>query len=249
MAKILVVDDEEHIRRLVALYLTREGYSVETAATGREALSRVYGARPDLVVLDLMLPELDGREVCRELRRSRATEDLPIIMLTARGDPFDRVLGLELGADDYLTKPFEPRELVARVRAVLRRAARPAPGGKELRAGAIRLDLERREVTAGVRALQLRAREFDLLAAFVERPGAVFTRDALLNRVWGYEHEIDTRTVDVHVSALREKLPPPVEAGAAIETVWGVGYKLTVHEPGGAGRRASADAEGEETLL
>jgi DNA-binding response OmpR family regulator len=229
MAKILVVDDEEHIRQLVTLYLGKEGYGVETAATGREALSRIYAARPDLVVLDLMLPEQDGWEVCRELRRSRATEDLPIIMLTARDDVIDKVLGLELGADDYLTKPFQPRELIARVRAVLRRAGRSGAGGKELHAGDIRIDLERREVHVGDRPLQLRAKEFDLLAAFVERPGAVFTRDALLNRVWGYEHEIDTRTVDVHVSALREKLPG---ARAAIETVWGVGYKLVVRPDG-----------------
>jgi DNA-binding response OmpR family regulator len=204
---------------------------VETAATGHEALTRIYASRPDLVILDLMLPETDGWEVCRELRRSRATEDLPIIMLTARDDMIDKVLGLELGADDYLTKPFNPRELIARVRAVLRRATRPAAGGKELHAGDVRVDLERREVHVGDRALKLRAKEFDLLAAFVERPGAVFTRDALLNRVWGYEHEIDTRTVDVHVSALREKL---ASAGAAIETVWGVGYKLVVHEAPGS---------------
>ncbi|HEX5502626.1 MAG TPA: response regulator transcription factor [Thermomicrobiales bacterium] len=230
MARILVVDDEEHIRQLVTLYLSKEGYRVETAATGHEALTRVYAARPDLVILDLMLPETDGWEVCRELRRSRATEDLPIIMLTARDDLIDKVLGLELGADDYLTKPFNPRELVARVRAVLRRATRPAAGGKELRAADVRVDLERREVHVGDRPLKLRAKEFDLLAAFVERPGAVFTRDALLNRVWGYEHEIDTRTVDVHVSALREKL---AGGGAAIETVWGVGYKLVVHETPG----------------
>lgn len=230
MAKILVVDDEEHIRQLVTLYLEKEGFAVETAGDGRAALSRVNAVRPDLVVLDLMLPELDGWQVCRELRRSPLTEALPIIMLTARDDMIDRILGLELGADDYLTKPFNPRELVARVRAVLRRTTRRGVPGTTLRAGDIRVDLDRREARAGDRLLHLRAREFDLLAAFVERPGTVYTRDALLNRVWGYEHEIDTRTVDVHVSALRERLQG---AHSSIETVWGVGYKFVDREEEG----------------
>ena len=223
MTKVLVVDDEEHIRQLVGLYLTKEGFAVETAADGHAALSKVNAIKPDLVVLDLMLPGLDGWAVCRELRRSPMTEHLPIIMLTARDDLVDRILGLELGADDYLTKPFNPRELVARVRAVLRRATRSATPGRVLKAGDITVDLERREARAGERVLHLRAKEFDLLAAFVERPGTVFTRDALLNRVWGYEHEIDTRTVDVHVSALRERLHG---AHSTIDTVWGVGYKF-----------------------
>lgn len=223
MTKILVVDDEEHIRQLVGMYLAKEGFAVETAADGRAALSKVNAVKPDLVILDLMLPEIDGWSVCRELRRSPITESLPIIMLTARDDLIDRILGLELGADDYLTKPFNPRELVARVRAVLRRAVRSAAPGRVLRAGDIQVDLERREARAGERTVQLRAKEFDLLAAFVERPGTVFTRDALLNRVWGYEHEIDTRTVDVHVSALRERLHGAL---STIETVWGVGYKF-----------------------
>ena len=227
MAKILVVDDEEHIRQLVTLYLEKEGFAVETAGDGRAALSRVNAFKPDLVVLDLMLPELDGWHVCRELRRSPLTESLPIIMLTARDDMIDRILGLELGADDYLTKPFNPRELVARVRAVLRRTTRSGAPGKTLRAGDVQVDLERREARAGDRLLQLRAKEFDLLAAFVERPGTVYTRDALLNRVWGYEHEIDTRTVDVHVSALRERMHG---AHSTIETVWGVGYKFVDRE-------------------
>jgi DNA-binding response OmpR family regulator len=187
----------------------------------------VNAVKPDLVVLDLMLPELDGWQVCRELRRSPITEALPIIMLTARDDLIDRILGLELGADDYLTKPFNPRELVARVRAVLRRTTRGGAPGKVVSAGDVRVDLERREAFAGERPLQLRAKEFDLLAAFVERPGTVYTRDALLNRVWGYEHEIDTRTVDVHVSALRERMQG---AHSTIETVWGVGYKFVDRE-------------------
>jgi DNA-binding response OmpR family regulator len=229
MTKILVVDDEEHIRQLVTMYLAKEGFQVETAADGRAALQRINAVKPDLVVLDLMLPEIDGWSVCKELRRSPVTESLPIIMLTARDDLIDRVLGLELGADDYLTKPFNPRELVARVRAVLRRATRAGTGGKAFQAGDIQVDLERREARAGSQLLQLRAKEFDLLAAFVERPGTVFTRDALLNRVWGYEHEIDTRTVDVHVSALRERLHG---AQSSIETVWGVGYKFV--DRGGA---------------
>ncbi len=227
MPKILIVEDEEHIRQLVTLYLEKEGFAVEVAADGRAALSKVNATKPDLVVLDLMLPEIDGWEVCRELRRSPLTEALPIIMLTARDDLIDRILGLELGADDYLTKPFNPRELVARVRAVLRRTTRSGAPGKTLRAGDVRVDLERREARVGDRLLQLRAKEFDLLVAFVERPGTVYTRDALLNRVWGYEHEIDTRTVDVHVSALRERLGG---AHSTIETVWGVGYKFVDRE-------------------
>lgn len=225
MARILVVDDDEHIRQLVQLYLGREGFDVETAADGAEALARTANAPPDLLILDLMLPVHDGWEVCRQLRNTRATERLPIVMLTARDDLIDKVLGLELGADDYLTKPFSPRELIARVRAVLRRVRPGGPGGNELRAGDIRIDLERREVRAGETLVRLRAKEYELLVAFVERPGTVLTRDALLNRVWGYEHEIDTRTVDVHISALREKLPA---RRATIETVWGVGYKLAI---------------------
>lgn len=225
MAKILVVDDDEHIRQLVQLYLGREGFEVETVADGAEALARTASAPPDLLILDLMLPVHDGWEVCRQLRKTRATERLPIVMLTARDDLIDKVLGLELGADDYLTKPFSPRELIARVRAVLRRARPGGPGGNELRAGDISIDLDRRKVRAGETLLRLRVKEYELLVAFVERPGMVLTRDVLLNRVWGYEHEIDTRTVDVHISALREKLPAQ---RATIETVWGVGYKLAI---------------------
>lgn len=223
MTKILVVDDEEPIRQLASMYLVKEGFTVETAGDGRAALSRINALKPDLVILDLMLPEIDGWTVCRELRRSPQTEHLPIVMLTARDDLIDRVLGLELGADDYLTKPFSPRELVARVRAVLRRSFRAIGSSKAFQAGDITINLERREARVGERTLQLRAKEFDLLAAFAEKPGTVFTRDALLNRVWGYEHEIDTRTVDVHVSALRERLQG---ARSTIETVWGVGYKF-----------------------
>ncbi len=224
MTRILIVDDEEPIRQLVSMYMAKEGFAVETAADGRAALARVNATRPDLVVLDLMLPEVDGWEVCRTLRGSPQTAGIPIIMLTARDDLIDRILGLELGADDYLTKPFNPRELVARVCAVLRRSTRSGtPPARTLRAGDIAIDLERREARIADRVLQLRAKEFDLLCAFVERPGTVFTRDLLLNRVWGYEHEIDTRTVDVHVSALRERIQG---ARSTIETIWGVGYKF-----------------------
>lgn len=223
MTKILIVDDEEPIRQLVSMYMTKEGFAVEMAADGRSALARVNAVKPDLIVLDLMLPEIDGWAVCRTLRGSPITEAIPIIMLTARDDLIDRILGLELGADDYLTKPFNPRELVARVRAVLRRSTRGTAPARTLRAGDITVDLERREARIDERPLQLRAREFDLLSAFVERPGTVFTRNLLLNRVWGYEHEIDTRTVDVHISALRERIQG---AQSTIETVWGVGYKF-----------------------
>jgi DNA-binding response OmpR family regulator len=216
---ILVVDDEAHILELVQLYLRNEGYRVETAANGAEALRKIANLQPALIVLDLMLPEVDGWDVCR---RVRATSDVPIIMLTARSDDVDRIVGLELGADDYVTKPFNPRELAARVKAVLRRAT-PAPAAAVLTAGDLRLDVARREARVGDRLLALRPREFDLLAALVERRGVVLSREQLLSLVWGYDFYGETRTVDVHIAQLREKLG---DSRVSIETVWGVGYKL-----------------------
>lgn len=217
---ILVVDDERNIVELARMYLEAEGYRVVTAADGKEALAQVRAARPALVVLDLMLPELDGWEVCRRLR---AESDLPIIMLTARSDDVDKIVGLELGADDYLTKPFNPRELVARVRAVLRRAAPKVKGERAITLGQLTIDPAGREVTIAGQPVRLRTKEFDLLHTLAQHRGIVLTRDQLLDLVWGYDFYGETRTVDVHIGQLRRKLKG---SGVRIETVRGVGYKL-----------------------
>jgi two-component system alkaline phosphatase synthesis response regulator PhoP/two-component system response regulator ResD len=218
---ILVVDDEPNITRLLGMYLTKEGFSVETAADGPGAVTKARATRYALILLDIMLPGMDGLEACRTIRR---TSDVPIIMLTARSEDVDKIVGLEVGADDYITKPFNPRELVARVKAVLRRYE---AGGVQERnvvtVDDIVIDLDRREVLIGDDPVDLRAKEFALLVALARRPGVVVSRDRLLNEVWGYEHSIDTRTVDVHISTLRDRL---ASASARIETVWGVGYKL-----------------------
>jgi DNA-binding response OmpR family regulator len=220
MKTILVVDDERNIIELVRLYLEKDGYAVIAAHDGREALSLAERHDPDLVVLDLMLPELDGREVTRELRRRG---DVPILMLTARGDDLDRIIGLEMGADDYLVKPFNPRELVARVRAILRRTDGKVSAGRPIEVGTLRVDPRRHEAYVAARRLELRPREFDLLAAMARDPGVVFTRDALLESVWGTDFPGETRTVDVHIGTVRAKLSPD---GPVIETVRGVGYRL-----------------------
>jgi DNA-binding response OmpR family regulator len=203
------------------MYLTKEGFVVETAADGTGAVAKARSTRYALILLDIMLPGMDGLEACRTIRR---TSDVPIIMLTARSEDVDKIVGLEVGADDYITKPFNPRELVARVKAVLRRYE--AGGVQErnvISVGDIMIDLDRREVLVDDDSVELRAKEFALLVALARRPGVVVSRDRLLNEVWGYEHSIDTRTVDVHISTLRDRL---ANANARIETVWGVGYKL-----------------------
>ncbi len=221
MSIILVVDDEPHIVELASLYLQNDGFLTLSAQDGREALEMIREHRPDLVVLDIMLPELDGWEVCRHLRREG--DSVPIIILTARGEDVDRIVGLELGADDYMVKPFNPRELVARVKAVMRRAdGMPSPH-KVRRIGNLELDAERRQVRVSGQELQLRPKEFDLLVALAERPGFVLSRAQLLDRVWGYTFGGGTRTVDVHVARLRNKLEG---SRVEIETVWNVGYKL-----------------------
>jgi two-component system, OmpR family, alkaline phosphatase synthesis response regulator PhoP len=220
---VLVVDDEKNIVQLMRLYLNKEGYHVEAAYDGAQALEKARAVRPDLIVLDIMMPELDGLGVARELRK---TSNVPIIILTARGDDVDRIVGLELGADDYVTKPFNPRELVARVKAVLRRTSQEAPSQPVLEANGLRLDIERREVTAAGSQINLRAKEFDLLAAFLRHPGIVLDRERLLQLVWGPDYFGDTRTIDVHVAWLREKLTNVQDV--KIQTVWGVGYKLVV---------------------
>lgn len=217
---ILVADDERNILQLAKLYLTNDGFAVETAANGNEALEKARTLSPALVVLDLMMPQVDGWEVCRQLRRDG---DMPIIILTARGDDVDKIVGLELGADDYLTKPFNPRELVARVKAVLRRYQTGQKPTRVMQVADLRIDLDRREVHVGERALELRPKEFELLSALASSPGIVYPRERLLQQAWGYEYYGDSRTVDVHVTWLRDKLNG---SGVKIQTVWGVGYKL-----------------------
>ncbi len=219
---ILLVDDEVHIVDLVRLYLEREGFRVESAGDGKSGLELIRQRKPSLVVLDIMLPEMDGFEVCRQ---ARAESDVPILMLTARDEDIDKVVGLELGADDYLTKPFNPRELVARVKTILRRAEpRLRQEGHPIHVGDISVDPARREVTVNGAPVTLRAKEFDLLQTFAEHKGLVLTREQLLNLVWGYDFYGETRTVDVHVAHLRKHISPSTRV--KIETITGVGYKL-----------------------
>jgi len=222
---VLVVDDEPQIVDLVRDYLEHAGFAVLVAADGPQALRSVRTGSPDLVVLDLGLPGLDGLDVLRSLRREGA---LPVIVLTARGEESDKLVGLELGADDYLTKPFHPQELVARAKALVRRARLEPDQPRLVRAGRLEVDLERHEVRFGDGRVQLRPKEFDLLALLARHPGRVFQRSELLDLVWGYDFPGYTRTVDVHVQQLREKLARGGVADPAIQTVWGVGYKLEI---------------------
>ena len=220
--RILVVDDEQNIVDLVALYLERDGFKVESTNDGATALEMIQANEPALVVLDIMLPELDGFEVCR---RTRATSDVPIIMLTARDEDIDKIVGLELGADDYLTKPFNPRELVARIKAILRRLERRQPDDNEaLTIGDVTIDPARREVIVAGEKVSMRTKEFDLLLTFGQNRGIVLTREQLLNLAWGYDFYGQSRTVDVHVAHLRKRISKSEHV--RIETVTGVGYKL-----------------------
>jgi DNA-binding response OmpR family regulator len=221
-ATVLVVDDERNVTQLARLYLTENGFYVDTASNGIEALEKVSQSRPDIIVLDLMMPGMDGFETCRQLRSS-PDGDIPIIMLTARGDDVDKIVGLELGADDYLTKPFNPRELVARVKAILRRYRAGLEPARLIEIDGLQIDVDSREVRAGDRVIELRPKEFDLLVTLARNPGVVFDRERLIHLVWGYDFLGDSRTVDVHVAALREKISG---ATVHIQTVWGIGYKL-----------------------
>lgn len=235
--KILIVEDEREIAQLIKHYLEKEGYHACTANTGSEAQQLVASERPDLVVLDLMLPQIDGLEVCKTLRRKPETAHLPIIMLTAKSDESDTVVGLELGADDYMTKPFSPKTLVARVKALLRRVDRATDHKPtSLAYGPLHMDLTRHEVTAKGQEIPLTAKEFGLLEHLLRHPGRVLTREVLLNAVWGYDYYGTTRTVDVHVRRLKVKIPLLNEAIASIKSL---GYKLidhsTVQEPSYAG--------------
>ncbi|MEX2227273.1 MAG: response regulator transcription factor [Dehalococcoidia bacterium] len=219
---IVIVDDDEGIRELASVYLRKEGFDVVSASDGHAALAQVADEKPSLVILDLMLPGMSGYDVCRALRQD---SNVPILMLTARDEDVDKIVGLELGADDYVTKPFNPRELVARVKAILRRAEAGAvtPDTSIIRAGALAIDRQRREARAGDEELTLRTKEFDLLAMLAEHAGIVLTREQLLDRVWGYNFYGETRTVDVHVQHVRAKI---AGSGVSIRTVRGVGYKL-----------------------
>jgi two-component system, OmpR family, alkaline phosphatase synthesis response regulator PhoP len=224
MPRILVVEDDADIAELLAHYLQRAGHTVDRLPSGDAVLARVRSTAPDLVILDLMLPGMDGLSVCRALRANDDTAGLPIIILTARGEEADRVSGLELGADDYVTKPFSPRELVARVTARLRRQpGAPAPHAGVLRHGPIVIDAERHHVTLDGREVKLTAKEFLLLQYLMQHRGRVLSRDVLLTDVWGYQYTGGTRTVDVHIRRLREKLPV---LNDAIETIKQFGYKL-----------------------
>jgi two-component system phosphate regulon response regulator PhoB len=218
-----VIDDEPDLVELVRINLDQAGYDVETAASGREALAALRRGRPDLVVLDLMLPDISGTDLCRQIRADASLADLPILMLTAKADEVDRVVGFELGADDYVTKPFSPRELTLRVAAVLRRKTAGGKAGALLEHGDLRLDPERHRCFVKGEEVILTAKEFELLLCLMSRPGRVMTRDLLLEQVWGADIAVTSRTIDTHLKRLREKLGP---AGALIETVRGVGYRF-----------------------
>jgi DNA-binding response OmpR family regulator len=223
MDTVLVVDDEPTIRDVVVRYLRRDGYQTLEAADGDRARELIETTEPSLVVLDVMLPGTDGLALCRWIR---ARSSLPVILLTARGDEIDRIVGLELGADDYVTKPFSPRELAVRVRNVLRRIGPQAPPDERLVAGELVIDAATREVTNAGRPVQLTAKEFDLLRFLAGHPRRVFSRDQLMSRVWGYEAAYDTGTVTVHVRRLREKLEEDPSKPRLLQTVWGVGYRF-----------------------
>jgi DNA-binding response OmpR family regulator len=221
--QVLIVEDSPDIADLLRHYLERAGHATDLVVSGRDVVPQVKRARPDLILLDLMLPGMDGLLVCQALRHDPATAAIPIIMITARGEESDRIRGLELGADDYVVKPFSPKELVARVAALLRRVARPATPSKVLRYGTLTVDLERHVVDVGGSEVRLTAKEFLLLTYLLEHGGRVLSRDLLLTDVWGYQYTGGTRTVDVHVRRLREKLPPLTDA---LVTVKQFGYKL-----------------------
>ena len=224
VAHILVVDDEPDILELTRYTLSSEGFQVTTAATGNEALSRIARDKPDLVVLDLMLPDQSGVEICKKLRANPTFEQLPIIMLTARSEEVDRVVGFEIGADDYVTKPFSPRELALRIRSVLRRSSNPRPRDLLLQRDELTLDREAHRCTVAEQEIELTAKEFDLLATLMMRPGQVRTREQLIEAVWGSDFSVSSRTIDTHLKRLREKIGPYAEL---IQTVRGVGYRFS----------------------
>ena len=226
MARILVVDDEEPILELLRFNLEKDGYQVSGAKDGQEALERVEREQPDLIVLDVMLPGMDGLEVCRILRLNPRFQQIPIIMLTAKGEEIDTILGLELGADDYMTKPFSPRELLARIKARLRRLNSPEEAIAQIVRGELRIDVTGFRVHVRGEETELTPKEFELLRVFATHPGKVYSRDELLERIWGYEYDGDTRTVDVHVRHLRLKVERDPSNPEYIETLRGIGYRF-----------------------
>jgi two-component system, OmpR family, alkaline phosphatase synthesis response regulator PhoP len=224
MPHILIVDDEPNIIELATLYLERDGFKVEGVTTGKDALTRWEVSNPDLIILDLMLPDIDGLEVCRQIR---IKSNIPILMLTARKEDVDKIIGLELGADDYLSKPFNPRELVARVKAILRRKQGESKPAVNMTLGNLTIDIARHEVKNNGVPVTLRTKEFALLVALAQNQGIVLSREKLLEMVWGYDYYGETRTVDVHINHLRDKI---AGSGADIETLRGTGYKMTTTE-------------------
>jgi two-component system, OmpR family, alkaline phosphatase synthesis response regulator PhoP len=224
MLKILAIDDETNILELIKLYLTKEGYQVNTLDRGIDAVAKFVQLAPDLIILDLMLPDIDGYEVCRQIRQK---SQVPILMLTARRDDVDKIVGLEMGADDYLTKPFNPRELIARIKAILRRSQSDKIPDSILIAAKLKIDLSKHEALIDGKPLFLRTKEFALLTTLMQNLGNVFSREKLLELVWGFDFYGETRTVDVHINHLRDKL---AGSGLTIETLRGVGYKLTTIE-------------------
>ena len=233
--RILVADDEPNIRELIRLYLSKEGYDLDFASNGPEALEKALRIQPDLVLLDLMMPKLDGFEVTKGIREQ---SDVPILMLTVRKEDTVKVAGLELGADDYLTKPFNPKELVARIKAILRRSDGIQRSGATVQVGSLALDRQRREAMLAGTALSLRTKEFDLLFALAQNEGTAMSREQLLSLVWGYTFSGETRTVDVHINHLRQHLEG---SAVRIETLRGVGYKLVAGEAGADGASSHGD--------
>lgn len=227
---ILIVDDEDAIRELIRFTMEKNGYKTAEAADGEEALQLAQQTMPALMILDLMLPNVDGMEVCRRLKMNPTTAGIPIVMLTAKDDEIDKILGLEMGADDYMTKPFSTRELAARVKAVLRRGSAVSAAAGEMRIGNLRFDFTRYEAFLRDEKLSLTPKEYELLKFFVTHINKVYTRDQLLEKIWGYEYFGDTRTVDVHVRHLRAKLSPDSQLANAITTVRGVGYSFRLEQ-------------------
>ena len=227
--KVLIVDDEEHIRELIKFNLKKEGYDKEIAINGVEALNIIREIKFDLILLDLMLPEIDGLEVCKEIRRNEETSDIPVMMITAKGEEFDKVLGLELGADDYITKPFSIRELMARVKALLRRSNFKKEENI-IKFGDVVVNFKTREVIKGTQNVELTLKEFELLKLLIKNKDNILTRELLLDKIWGYEYIGETRTVDVHIRHLRKKIESDDKNPQYIQTIRGVGYKFTSNE-------------------
>jgi two-component system, OmpR family, alkaline phosphatase synthesis response regulator PhoP len=223
--KILIVDDELHIVELIKYNLETNGFKVMYALNGKDAVEQAYEKKPNLILLDVMLPEMDGFDVCKAIKRNKETENIPIIMITAKGDEFDKILGLELGADDYITKPFSVRELLARVKVVLRRSNK-GEHSQSIRIDNLVIDMDKHEVIKSGTKIDLTLKEFELLRLLISNKGRVLTRDFLLDKVWGYEYYGETRTVDVHVRHLRQKIEDDDKNPKYIETVRGIGYKF-----------------------